>query len=1024
METSIYKEYFDTTREYQSKYGKKTVVLMQVGAFFEIYGLVGSQEIAESNIEDVAEICQLNITEKKYVYQHKPVLMSGFRDFTLEKYVARLTEAGYTIPVFVQEKKGKEVIRKLEHIYSIGTFLSCDTDTSPKMTNNIMCIWFETSSSRSPSKKDTLVYGVSVVNIFTGKSSIFQYETSYYLSATTFDELQRYISIFSPSEVLLISSFEKSVLDKIIQFSGIQCDIIHRFNPLENTIVQNASSQKYVKMILTNFFGEEVYEICSEFHTQVVATQSYCYLLHFLKEHNPALVHKIAFPEFTNTSDRMLLANHTLLQLNIIDDRNHMNENKKFTHLSSILSLLNHCGSPMGKRLLQFQLTNPTFNTNWLKTEYSVTTNLLKQSPETFALFRKQITQIRDIEKIARQWILKRIYPATIYHLYKSIQQIRELNHTISQEYPEFHYYLCEPQIREHDMSKQKIENICNHLCDFLNKYFVIDACKTVNSMTTFETNIIQKGVDTLLDETLLKYNQDIEMLNDIHRSLNTFMNQHENPTSTTAATEYIKLHETEKSGYSLQITTKRSQILKTLLEKDSSAKIQILSLEHYHPSILQNIPVSSIKFSKASTQMVEIEIPLLKTLCKEIQTTKEKLNGLMVKVYQDILVAFEKKSSTNISNEHDNIILLEILSNYIAKMDVAFNKAYIAKQYHYCCPTLFSDECSNQKSFVHATELRHALIEQIQENEIYVANDIALGCGGEAADGVLLYGTNAVGKTSLIRALGIAIIMAQSGFYVPCSQFTFKPYTAIFSRILGNDNLFKGLSTFAVEMSELRIILKQADENSLILGDELCSGTEMVSALSIFVSGLMKLHEKKSSFIFATHFHEIAKYDEIKSLKRLSMKHMEVLYDREQDCLVYDRKLKDGSGSSTYGLEVCKSLYLDEEFLELAYMIRNKYYPETRGELAFPTTRYNSKKVRGMCEMCGEKVGEEIHHLQQQKEADMDGFIGSFHKNHPANLISICETCHTGIHQAPASLAQSSMSTPIRKQKKISSLP
>ena len=72
----------------------------------------------------------------------------------------------------------------------------------------------------------------------------------------------------------------------------------------------------------------------------------------------------------------------------------------------------------------------------------------------------------------------------------------------------------------------------------------------------------------------------------------------------------------------------------------------------------------------------------------------------------------------------------------------------------------------------------------------------------------MLVYGTNAVGKTSLIRAVGISVIMAQAGMYVPCESFVFKPYEHIFTRILGNDNIFKGLSTFAVEMSELRTIL------------------------------------------------------------------------------------------------------------------------------------------------------------------------------------------------------------------------
>ena len=85
------------------------------------------------------------------------------------------------------------------------------------------------------------------------------------------------------------------------------------------------------------------------------------------------------------------------------------------------------------------------------------------------------------------------------------------------------------------------------------------------------------------------------------------------------------------------------------------------------------------------------------------------------------------------------------------------------------------------------------------------------------------------MGKSSFIKAIGIAIIVAQAGFYVPCQEFIYFPYKNIFTRILGNDNLFKGLSSFAVEMLELKTILNMADKDSLVLGDELCSGTKVV---------------------------------------------------------------------------------------------------------------------------------------------------------------------------------------------------
>jgi DNA mismatch repair protein MutS len=204
--------------------------------------------------------------------------------------------------------------------------------------------------------------------------------------------------------------------------------------------------------------------------------------------------------------------------------------------------------------------------------------------------------------------------------------------------------------------------------------------------------------------------------------------------------------------------------------------------------------------------------------------------------------------------------------------------------------------------------------------------------------------------------------------------------------------------------MSELRTILRLMDENSLILGDELCSGTETVSATSIFVAGIQKLHASNSSFIFATHLHEIVDYEEISSLQTVHLKHMEVKYDKENDVLVYDRKLKDGPGNSLYGLEVCKSLNLPQDFLESANDIRLKYNPDGRSILSLKQSRYNSNKIVSVCEKCGKNVGTEVHHLQHQADADENGIIKTesalFHKNSLANLMTLCEMCHNEIHK------------------------
>ena len=143
--------------------------------------------------------------------------------------------------------------------------------------------------------------------------------------------------------------------------------------------------------------------------------------------------------------------------------------------------------------------------------------------------------------------------------------------------------------------------------------------------------------------------------------------------------------------------------------------------------------------------------------------------------------------------------------------------------------------------------------IEQINTSELYVTNNISLGVEGNKSNGILLYGTNAVGKTSIIRAIGISAIMHKQAFLFHALNLRMHG-EYIFTRILNQDNLFKGQFTFTLEITELRRIIKHANDKSLILGDELCSGTELASAISIVLSGLKRFHNANSSFILATH--------------------------------------------------------------------------------------------------------------------------------------------------------------------------
>ena len=240
----------------------------------------------------------------------------------------------------------------------------------------------------------------------------------------------------------------------------------------------------------------------------------------------------------------------------------------------------------------------------------------------------------------------------------------------------------------------------------------------------------------------------------------------------------------------------------------------------------------------------------------------------------------------------------LNKITQFVGHMDFLSNISFVSFYNSYVRPTIDSEN----NSFLDAKNLVHPIICKINDQVKYVPNDV---CIGHTQKGILLYGVNAVGKSSLMKSAGLAVIMAQCGFYVPAQTFKYKPFKYLFTRISNNDNLRKGQSTFEVEMSELRSILIRADQNSLVLGDELCSGTETISGVSIVASGVLRLVERQASFIFATHLHQLSTMDEIINCEGVSSFHMETTYDNATKKLIYNRKLQPGSGSSIYGLEV-----------------------------------------------------------------------------------------------------------------------
>jgi DNA mismatch repair protein MutS len=168
-----------------------------------------------------------------------------------------------------------------------------------------------------------------------------------------------------------------------------------------------------------------------------------------------------------------------------------------------------------------------------------------------------------------------------------------------------------------------------------------------------------------------------------------------------------------------------------------------------------------------------------------------------------------------------------------------------------------------------------------------------------------------------------------------------------------------------------------------------------------------LELDRTGSTFIFATHLHEIVKMERIKKLTKVKAFHISVEYDAKTDSLVYDRKLKEGSGDTVYGITVARYILNDKDFINTALEIKEEITKSSNSLLSGKTSRYNSEVFVNECYMCHKKDTTgylsdlQTHHINFQKDC-VDGFSKNkphIAKNSKANLVVICAECHDKVH-------------------------
>ena len=939
-------------QQYQNnvvKYGPNTAILLQVGKFFEMYDSVDLQTgNSKANVRTLAEICGCSIEPRASNEPNKGRIFWGFPESSLPKFERILLNALYTVVVIVQNKDatGTVTSRTVDHISSPGTYWDQEGGLAIRREEQIMLgIYIEPiqdNSSRNPQWS----LATTAFDVMTGKATSTEAVITLINGKPVLDSLQPFWSMYPPAE-LVVYWCSSTPAPKEQEIRSIFYSFGKRIPVHIQTLGEKEENTVGEDRIRLAFFTrtfqyksalsiEEFLDI-SMYHT---VRRSLYHLLQFIQDHNPSYLSSLRSHRIWTPEENVLLGNAALEQLAMI--ATHTEKPNE-----SLLFWLQKASTAMGKRTLRERCLKPITDIDELN-ERQDRIEALRNADRSY--LEQTMKGAFDLLRIYRRFELGSGSTNDLLQLLQTYEKAATLLQATKDTLYE----------------AEETENLTIHIQDLLKRW---DGERIRKSREQNTADTIAVGsyhpwargyhveLDTMEDAWLSLEKEMLSLKSSIEGLL-----EEENTITWTMK---------EDMPFTFTTTARRAKMIGQVAKRE-------LKIDITHST-------------RGSSTTVTLECDTL-----------EKANDRGRKIRQQWKNSIEQqwrsdwREWTNCQNE-----MLERLADYFGQLDAECTIARVSDMYGYVRPTYIESSEETVSGFT-VKDLRHPIIERINNDTSYISHSLTFGSLAEEAEGactkggMLLYGVNAAGKSSLGKAIGLSIVMAQCGLPVPASEMTLIPYQEIFTRILGNDNLWAGMSSFVVEMTEFRSILRSAGPRTLVIGDELCAGTETASATAIVAAGIQTLTERNSHFFFATHLHELAELPEIATNSKIALYHLTVHPDLENNILIYDRTLRQGCGSPMYGLEVCRGLDMDPIFLEKAVDIRKRYFQEN-GKAKLST--YNAKVIVQTCQICGSGKDLETHHIIPQAKAINDRISPGKHKNTKENLVCLCELCHTKHH-------------------------
>lgn len=930
----------------------KALLLYRMGDFYELF--FDDAKIA-------AQILDITLTKRGHDKAGNVIAMAGVPFHAADSYMARLIAAGQTVVVCEQveetpqnldlddktQNKAKATnasggIMKREVVKTLtaGT-LTDEALIGQEQTPSVMAVsakFYHQKLAKNPLVKKKHSYEIGVARLDLSAGQI----VCQGLVGQSIDEvlaqLADVIERYDPSECIISENLAQHSRFDAVASIGNLADWLKQH--LSCPVIDVASSDfslEHASATVRQQFGvahlqglglDDGNGSTDNPVTHAVTQASIASLIHYAKQTQRQAIAHLNQLQVESHADYL-----------VIDDISQRNL-ELFTPVNpagtSLFQVINHCQTPMGKRLLRTQLKRPLTDRSTIALRADAVSQLLNaastdQLTNTLAL-------IADVERISSRIALGSAKPTDLVKLKHGIEHASDLYQHLTAIINKHQTGLLPLLAEQLPPAKPKLQ----HIADQLNR-----AVNDDPPAHTRDGGMIKTGFDKHLDS--LRY---------LHDHVDDALAQ-----LTTQLAEQHKLPSL-KTGYN-KVTGFYFELPKAQAKHAPDAFVSRQTLKNSERFVTDELKHLETDYLSAQSQALAYEKQLYQTLLTELL---------------------------------DDITHMQTLAQALAQIDVINNWASLAKQYHWQRPT-FSDDAGVldiqagrhvvlESQFAHMPTTSQQASSGISAHsslsaQRFVANDCQLGTPAHPETLLLITGPNMGGKSTYMRQIALIVLLACCGSYVPAQQAVIGDIDRIFTRIGSADDLAGGKSTFMVEMIETANILNRATNRSLVLMDEVGRGTSTTDGLAIAHACVDALASMGCLTLFATHYFELtALADALPTARNVHVSATDI-----DGQLLLLHQIKAGSASSSFGLHVAKMAGIPASVLNnaQAYLKQNETNTQTllktgndqqtvksqKTRQPEPSQLYQHIKSVNLDDMTAKQALDYLYELQKQLSSD-----------------------------------------------------